>query len=94
MPYDRLIFRAHAIQRMFQRQISVNDIHNVLSSGEIIETYPDDFPYSSYLIFGWCGLRPVHIVAADNNTTLETIIITVYEPDSINWENGFKRRKP
>ena len=93
MPYDRLVFRVHATQRMFRRQISVDDIHAVIRSGETIEEYPNDYPYSSYLMLGWCGSRPVHIVAADNSTTRETIIITVYEPDLANWEPGFKRRK-
>jgi hypothetical protein len=94
MPFNRLVFRVHAIKRMFQRQINIDDVHNVLISGEIIEDYPGDIPYPSYLMIGWCGSRPVHIVAADNATAHETIIITVYEPDLINWENGFKRRKP
>jgi hypothetical protein len=93
MPYNRLIFRVHAIRRMFQRQISVLDIQIVLTSGEIIEAYPDDIPYASYLMLGWCGTRPVHIVAADDTAAGETIIITVYEPDLTNWEDGFKRRK-
>jgi hypothetical protein len=93
MPYDRLVFRVHAIQRMFQRHISVVDVHSVLLSGELIESYPDDVPYPSYLLIGWCGSRPVHIFAADNAAFCETIIITVYEPDLTNWENGFTRRR-
>ncbi len=93
MPYDRLVFRVHAVRRMFQRQISLEDIQNVLKSGTTIESYPDDFPYPSYLMIGWCDTRPVHIVAADDAVAGETIIITVYEPDTINWENGFERRR-
>jgi hypothetical protein len=42
MPYSRLVFRVHAIQRMFQRQTSEEDIHHVLAMGNIIESYPDD----------------------------------------------------
>ena len=93
MTFDRLVFRVHAIQRMFQRQVSIDDVHHVLKSGETIEAYPDDIPYPSSLILGWCGSRPVHIVAADNMTAHETIIITVYEPDLAQWEPGFKRRR-
>jgi hypothetical protein len=93
MPYNQLVFRAHAIQRMFQRQISVPDIHSVLMSGELIENYPDDVPYPSYLMIGWCGPRPIHVVAADNMADSKTILITVYEPDLTIWEHGFKRRR-
>ena len=44
-----LVFRIHAIKRMFQRRISKEDVQEVLETGETIETYPDDKPYSSRL---------------------------------------------
>jgi hypothetical protein len=93
MTYERLVFRVHAIQRMFQRRISDADIRHVLKTGEVIEDYPDDKPYPSRLILGWCESRPVHVVAADNHDSKETIIITAYEPDSSQWQSDFKRRK-
>jgi hypothetical protein len=37
MPYSHLVFRVHAIQRMFQRQISDVDIRQALAMGNIIE---------------------------------------------------------
>ena len=93
MVYERLVFRVHAIQRMFQRQISDQDLFQALKSGEVIEDYPEDTPYPSKLILGWSGSRPIHIVAADNHKESETIIITAYEPDLDQWEPDFKRRK-
>ena len=42
---------------------------------------------------GQVGLRPIHIVVADDNEARETIVITVYEPDPNQWEADFKRRK-
>jgi hypothetical protein len=92
MPFNRLVFRVHAVQRMFERQVNVDDVQNVLKSGEVIEDYPDDLPYPSYLMLGSCQSRPLHIVAADNSDAGETIIITVYEPNLTNWEAGYKRR--
>lgn len=93
MTFDRLVFRVHAIQRMFQRRISVDDVRHVLSTGEVIEDYPNDTPYPSRLVLGWCGSRPIHVVAAENVETRETIVITVYEPDLTQWEPGFRRRR-
>lgn len=93
MILDRLIFRVHAIQRMFQRRISVDDLGQVLATGEVVEDYPNDTPYPSRLLLGWCGSRPIHVVAAENVATQETIVITVYEPDLTQWEPGFKRRR-
>ena len=90
---SRLLFRVHAIQRMFQRHISKDDVRHALENGETIETYPQDTPYPSRLVLGWCGSRPVHVVVADNAQGRETVVITVYEPDLTEWEPGFKRRQ-
>jgi hypothetical protein len=93
MNSSRLVFRAHAIQRMFERRFDEHDVRAVLSSGEVIEEYPADTPYPSRLWLGWRGVRPIHVVAADNSADDEIIIITVYEPDLAHWESGFRRRK-
>ena len=63
------------------------------SRRETIETYPEDKPFPSRLILGWCGSRPVHVVVADDGDAQETIVITVYQPDIEEWEAGFKGRK-
>jgi hypothetical protein len=94
MPDNPLIFRVHAIQRMFQRRISAQDVRDVLANGEVIEDYPDDVPYPSRLMLGWSGARPLHVVVATNPATGDQVVITVYEPDSAKWEAGFRRRKP
>jgi hypothetical protein len=64
--YDDLIFRVHAIQRMFDRGIRETDVRDVLEHGEVIEAYPDDLPYPSRLMLGHCGGRPVHVLASDD----------------------------
>jgi hypothetical protein len=93
MDIGRLIFRVHAIRRMFEREISEDDVRQALSTGKIIETYPEDKPYPSRLVLGWTGSRPIHIVAADNVDQSVTIIITVYEPDLDRWGPGFEMRR-
>ncbi len=89
----RLVFRVHALRRMFLRRIDETDVREVLASGETIETYPDDTPYPSRLVLGWRGARPLHVVVADNVEAEETIVITAYEPDPNEWEPGFRRRR-
>lgn len=42
----------HLIVRLFQRNISQEDIENVLLNGEIIEEYENDYPYPSCLVYG------------------------------------------
>ncbi len=89
----KIIFRLHAIQRMFQRSIETQDVRSVIESGETIESYPDDTPYPSRLILGWRGKRPIHIVVADNITNGEVIVVTVYVPDPTQWEDDFRQRR-
>jgi hypothetical protein len=89
----RLVFRIHAVQRMSERGITVRDVRDILYSGETIEGYPDDTPYASRLVLGWCSGRPLHVVVAENVEAQETIVITVYEPDPTLWEPDFRRRR-
>jgi hypothetical protein len=93
MSYDKLIFRVHAVQRMFERNISREDVRAALATGDVIREYSDDTPYPSRLILGWRGERPLHVVAADNHEARETIIITVYQPDPDQWEPDFRSKK-
>lgn len=89
-----ITFRVHAVQRMFERQISEENVKYVIHTGEIIENYPTDLPYPSKLVVGWIGAKSLHVVLAENIEQKEWIVITVYEPDPNKWDDGFKRRKP
>jgi len=88
-----IIFRVHAMQRMFERDISVGDVHHIISDGEVIEDYPDDTPYPSCLLLGWCEGRPIHVVVAHNTEDDSLIVVTVYEPDPDQWDANLSRRK-
>lgn len=90
MAGERLIFRVHAIQRMAQRGISVEDVRQTLETGEVIEDYPDDFPYPSALMLGRIDGRALHVMVAA--APAEKIVITVYEPDPGRWDADLKRR--
>jgi hypothetical protein len=83
----------HAIQRMFERGMSVDDVRQVVAGGEIIEEYPEDTPFPSRLVLGRSGGRGFHVVLADNNDAWETIVITVYEPDETRWEPDLRTRR-
>ena len=88
-----VVFRVHAIQRMFERRINDEDVKHVISTGEAIEGYLDDKPYPSQLVLGWSKNRPLHVVIANNKENNETIVITVYEPDPNQWSADFRSRK-
>jgi hypothetical protein len=90
---NRLYFSVHAAKRMVERRISPDTIRLILETGTVIADYPDDKPFPSRLILGWEGLRPIHIVAATDGVSEMEYIITVYEPESDKWDNGFSIRR-
>jgi len=88
-----ILFRIHAIQRMFERRVSVENVRQVLQSGEMIEDYSDDMPAPGGLMLGRRGRRPLHVVMAEDAKDKQLVVITVYEPDSSQWESGSRNRK-
>ena len=90
----KLVFRVHALQRMAERSLTIEQIRRVIGNNEVIEEYPNDTPYPSKLILGWSESRPVHAVIAENVSDSERIVITAYEPDPLQWEADFRRRRP
>jgi hypothetical protein len=85
----KIVYRQHAIRRMFEREISADDVLSILRNGQTIESYPDDKPYPSRLILGTRESRPMHVVIADNLADDTKIVITVYEPDPVLWNDDF-----
>lgn len=88
------VYRIHAVERMFERNIDVSAVEEVVQKGLVIESYPDDKPYPSYLALGFEAndtLKPLHVVYARNDE--EIIVITVYRPDPAKWSDDYTRRK-
>lgn len=91
-PYS-LVFRVHALRQMFNRRIGEADVEGVVRKGKIIEEYPDDNPYPSYLVCGTVHGRPLHVVGAYDKEEGVIIVVTAYEPDPDRWEDQYTRRK-
>jgi len=89
----RTLFRVHAVQRMFERNISLEKVHQTLQSGEIIEDYSAEMPEPSRLLLGFQGKRPFHVVTSENPKTNVVTVITVYLPDRGKWDKNSKRRR-
>jgi len=88
-----IIFRVHAVQRMFERRVSVRNVSQALQAGETIDDYSAEMPEPSRLILGFQGKRPFHVVTSENPKTKEVTIITVYIPEPGKWDKDFRRRK-
>ncbi len=89
----RFEWRKHVLQRLAQRGIRQASIVEILLRGERIEDYPDDSHYPSALFFGWAGGKPLHAVAALDETNEWAYVITVYEPDLERFEADYKTRR-
>jgi len=93
MNQGNILFRIHALQRMFERNVPLKKVLMTIDSGETVEDYSAETPDSSRLILGFQGKRPLHVVCSENLQTQEITIITVYIPDPGKWSKDFKRRR-
>ena len=90
---SQLLFRVHAVQRMFERNVSVRNVAQALQDGEIVEDYSSEMPEPSRLVLGFQGKRPFHVVTSENVERDETTVITVYLPDPQKWTKDFRNRR-
>ena len=88
-----LIFRVHAVQRMFERGISAKKVRQALEAGDVIEDYSGEMPEPSHLILGFQGKRPFHVVTSENAGENEVTVITVYIPDPDKWKKDSRSRR-
>lgn len=88
-----VLFRIHAVQRMFERNISVKNVCQVLQSGETIEDYSTEMPEPSHLMLGFQGKRAFHVVTSEDPVRGQIAVITVYAPDPHKWSKNFKSRR-
>ena len=89
---DKIFVTGHAAERFHQRGIKISDISHAVNFGEIIEQYPNDYPYPSCLICGKnSSEKIVHAVLSDEGTSSR--IITAYFPDAEKWSDNFKNRR-
>lgn len=86
-------YTGHVLTRMFERGISHDEVKTALGTGEVIEAYPDDHPYPSCLLWGCVEERVLHVVVAQVPATSRCIVVTVYEPDPVRWDDNGKRRR-
>lgn len=93
LQYKHIRFSQHSFQRMFEREITPSIVREVIDNGIIIKEYPDDTPYPSFLVLGYHGDKPIHVVVSLNTDSDTLIIITVYIPDISIWNNDFTERR-
>ena len=89
---EKIRWTNHAVLRLFQRNISQEDVVSAILNGEIIEKYENDYPYPSCLVYGiTINNKILHIVCGLKEN--ELWIITAYYPNDDKWNKNLKTRK-
>lgn len=92
-PPPRLLFRAHAVERMAARGVSVAEVLAVWQAGETIEDYTAEMAAPGELRLGWAAGRPLHAVFGTDAERTTAVVVTVYEPTLADWDDSFTRRR-
>jgi hypothetical protein len=90
---QKILYLPHAVRQMArpERLISVAEVRDVISFGEVIEDYPEDARGHSCLMLGAGeGGRPIHVVCSPKGDFLA--IITAYVPSTEEWRDDFRTR--
>ncbi len=94
---EKVLYSGHARREMREEEfgpISDQELYEAVCVGEVLETYPDDTPYPSILLFGFTQAgRPLHAVCAYDKDEDRAVVVTVYHPDPDRWEDYRRRKK-
>ncbi len=88
-----VVWRHHSKIRMGQRNFIGREVKTAILNGDIIERYENDKPFPSFLIFGMIGKRPVHVVAAYDESEEMVYIVSLYEPNIEQFKDDYKTRR-
>jgi hypothetical protein len=88
-----ILWTYHINMRMKNRFISRQMILESSDNYEIIESYPEDKYFPSYLIYSRYQGTVFHVVFAVDVENINVRIITAYRPDPQKWSEDFKRRR-
>ena len=89
---DAIVISQHAKNRCRERGIKQKDIKSCIMSGEIIEQYPEDFPFPSCLVFGrTADNKIIHAVVSNEGECGR--VITAYVPNTNKFQDDLKTRR-
>ena len=89
----RIEWRQHVLERMVSRGVSRDAVISALTAGEVVEDYPNGYPFPSCLLMTLWEDRPLHVVAAYDCANETAYIVTVYEPDTTHFGPDLRTRR-
>jgi len=88
-----IAIKQHAEKRRIRREVPQEAIEYILELFDVIEFYPNAFPFPAMLLRGVWEDRTLHIVAGFDLSKQIVHVITVYEPDSEHFEPDWRTRR-
>lgn len=89
---ENYVVTMHSRRRMNERGILLRDVMHAVEDGEIIEQYPEDYPFPSCLILGvTIAEKYLHAVVSLDEGHI--YLITAYYPSETGWEADMKTRR-
>lgn len=89
----RLLWTYHVNMRLRDRSISRQAILEGVDTYEIIESYPEDKYFPSYLVLARYGHQVIHALFAADVADSNVRVITAYQPSPDEWSDDFRRRR-
>ena len=89
----RLYWTYHVNMRLQHRSIARQAILNAVDTFEVIEAYPEDKYFPSYLVLANDSGEMFHILFAIDMDGENVRIVTAYRPSPNEWDNDGKTRR-
>ena len=89
----RILWTYHVNMRLGQRFITRETIIAAVESYEIVEAYPDDKYFPSYLLLGRQGEEAFHALFGADVDGQNVRVVTAYYPSPEEWEEDLKTRR-
>ena len=89
----RILWTYHVNMRLGQRFIDRKAIISATESYEVVEAYPDDKYFPSYLVLGRQGEEAFHVLFGADVDRQNVRIVTAYFPSPDEWELDLKTRR-
>lgn len=90
----QILWTYHVNMRLGQRFISRATIINAVESYEVVEAYPEDKYFPSYLLLGRVGEEVFHALFGADVEGHNVRVVTAYYPSPEEWETDLKTRRP
>jgi YgiT-type zinc finger domain-containing protein len=80
----------HVMRFLTEGKISTAEIEDAISSGKILEVHKHPSRGISYLVLGFSGKKPVHVICAETQNS-RLVILFAYIPSPPIWKNSYQR---